>query len=330
MTSLDPHTYLEPRHDWTPDQAQALYDLNLSELVYLAASVHRARFQPGVIEKAQLLSIKTGGCPEDCGYCSQSVHYDTGTPASKLMDVDAVAQAARDAKANGAQRFCMGAAWRDLKDRDVEKVCALIGAVKAEGLETCVTLGMLKDGQAERLKQAGLDYYNHNLDTSREFYGEVIRTRTYQDRLDTLTRVRDAGVSVCCGGILGLGETKEDRIGLLVELAHIAPHPESVPVNRLAPIAGTPLQDAPAVDDLDFVRAIALARIMMPASVVRLSAGRESMSETMQAMCFLAGANSIFIGEKLLTAPNAGDADEALLGALGARCAPAKTPALAS
>jgi biotin synthase len=332
--SLDPQTYLTPRFDWTPEQAAAIYDLNLSELVYLAASVHRARFQPGAIEKAQLLSIKTGGCPEDCGYCSQSVKYETGTPASKLMAADAVRAAARQAKANGAQRFCMGAAWRDLKDRDVDKVCDLISAVKEEGLETCVTLGMLKDGQAERLKDAGLDFYNHNLDTSRDFYGQVIRTRTYDDRLATLDRVRRAGVSVCCGGILGLGETKADRVALFVELAHIAPHPESVPVNRLAPIRGTPLQDAAPVDDLDFVRAIATARIMMPASVVRLSAGRETMSETMQAMCFLAGANSIFIGEKLLTAPNAGDADDALLGALGARnhdgeAAPAKAPALA-
>ncbi len=327
MTSLDPQHYLTPRHDWTPADAEAVHDLPLSELIFLAAGVHRARFTPGEIEKAQLLSIKTGGCPEDCGYCSQSAQHESGVKASKLMAVDAVRAAARQAKQNGAQRFCMGAAWRDLKDRDVEKVCDLISAVKDEGLETCVTLGMLKDGQAERLKDAGLDFYNHNLDTSREFYGEVIRTRTYQDRLDTLDRVRKAGVSVCCGGILGLGEEKSDRIGLLVELSHISPHPESVPVNRLAPIAGTPLSGAPAVDDLDFVRAIATARIMMPASVVRLSAGRESMSEVMQAMCFLAGANSIFIGEKLLTAPNAGDADAALMSALGAEAAPARKPA---
>ncbi len=322
--SLDPAAYRTPRHDWTLDEARAIYDLPFSELIWLAASVHRARFTPGVIEKAQLLSIKTGGCPEDCGYCSQSVKYETGTQATKLMDVDSVRSAARAAKQNGAQRFCMGAAWRDLKDRDVDKVCALISTVKDEGLETCVTLGMLKDGQAERLKQAGLDFYNHNLDTSREFYGQVIRTRTYDDRLETLDRVRKAGVSVCCGGILGLGETKDDRVGLLVELSHIAPHPESVPVNRLAPIAGTPLEHAAKVDDLDFVRAIATARIMMPASVVRLSAGRETMSETMQAMCFLAGANSIFIGEKLLTAPNAGDADVSLLDMLGAEPAPAR------
>ncbi|WP_022696685.1 biotin synthase BioB [Euryhalocaulis caribicus] len=306
------------RTDWTRAEAEALYRLPFSDLVFRAASVHRAFHDPGKIERAQLLSIKTGGCAEDCGYCSQSAKFDTGVKASKLMDKDSVMQVARAAKAKGADRFCMGAAWRSLKDRDVEKICDIVTSVKAEGLETCMTLGMLEEGQAERLADAGLDFYNHNLDTSREYYDKVITTRTYDDRLETLGRARKAGVKLCVGGILGLGEDQEDRVGLLLELSRLDPHPESVPVNRLVPVKGTPLAEAKSVKDLDFIRTVALARLMMPKSVVRLSAGRETMSETMQALCFLAGANSIFMGEALLTAPNAGDdADSALLAELG-------------
>ena len=267
-----------------------------------------------------LLSIKTGGCPEDCGYCSQSAKFDTGLDASKLMEVEAVLAEAAAAKAGGASRFCMGAAWRSPKDRDLEKVCAMVEGVKALGMETCVTLGMLTGDQAARLKQSGLDYYNHNLDTSPEYYREIITTRTYQDRLDTLEHVRDAGIHVCCGGIVGMGEALEDRVGMIVSLATLPVHPESVPINMLMQVEGTPLGHPQKLDPLDFVRTIAVARITMPASMVRLSAGREDMSEETQALCFLAGANSIFYGPKLLTTPNPGrDADMSLLDKLGLR-----------
>jgi len=311
------------RTDWTREEAERLYALPFVELIHRAQAVHRAHHDPDRVERAQLLSIKTGGCPEDCGYCSQSAKYDTGVKAEKLIDKDAVVDAARAARARGADRFCMGAAWRSLKERDVEKVCDIVSAVKAEGLETCMTLGMLEEGQAERLKAAGLDFYNHNLDSSREYYDRVVTTRSYDERLQTLARARAAGVKLCCGGILGLGESDADRVGLLLELARLDPHPESVPINRLVPVGGTPLAESAPVGDLDFVRVVALARLMMPASVVRLSAGRETMSETMQALCFLAGANSIFMGETLLTAPNAGDdSDTRLLAALGLNAQP--------
>ena len=301
---LDIEALSKPRCDWTPEEAARIYRAPFNDLLFAAQSVHRRHHKANEVQKSQLLSIKTGGCAEDCGYCSQSAFHETGLKASKLMPVDEVLEKARTAKAGGATRFCMGAAWRSLKDRDVDAVCAMIEGVKAEGLETCVTLGMLEDGQAERLKSAGLDYYNHNLDTSREYYGSVISTRTYQDRLDTLARVRQAGVNICCGGIIGMGEGEDDRIGLLVELARLDPHPESVPINHLVGVAGTPLGGAKPLDGFDFVRAIAAARLMMPRAVVRLSAGREGMSREVQALCFLAGANSIFVGEELLTTPN--------------------------
>jgi biotin synthase len=301
---LDIEALSKPRCDWTAEEAARIYRAPFNDLLFAAQSVHRRHHKANEVQKSQLLSIKTGGCAEDCGYCSQSAFHETGLKASKLMPVDEVLEKARTAKAGGATRFCMGAAWRSLKDRDVDAVCAMIEGVKAEGLETCVTLGMLEDGQAERLKSAGLDYYNHNLDTSREYYGSVISTRTYQDRLDTLARVRQAGVNICCGGIIGMGEGEDDRIGLLVELARLDPHPESVPINHLVGVEGTPLGGAKPLDGFDFVRAIAAARLMMPRSVVRLSAGREGMSRELQALCFLAGANSIFVGEELLTTSN--------------------------
>jgi len=301
-------------------ELKALYELPLPELMFRAAEVHRANFDPAEVQISTLLSIKTGGCPEDCAYCPQAAQYDTGVKAEKLMDLDAVLAEARAAKAAGAQRFCMGAAWRSPKDRDVENVSAMVAGVKALGLETCVTLGMLTGAQARRLKQSGLDYYNHNLDTSPEFYGEIITTRTYQDRLDTLAHVRQAGIHVCCGGIVGMGEGLEDRVGMIATLAGLPVHPESVPINMLVRVEGTPLAQAAKLDALDFVRTIAVARIAMPGSVVRLSAGREDMSEETQALCFLAGANSIFYGPKLLTTPNPGrDRDMALLDKLGLR-----------
>ena len=303
----------EPRHDWTPREVEVLFDLPFAELMFRAASVHRANFDPTEIQLSQLLSVKTGGCAEDCGYCSQSASFDTGLKATKLMAVDGVLSAAAEAKAGGAQRFCMGAAWRDLKDRDLPAVSAMISGVKAMGLETCVTLGMLTGEQAKALKTAGLDYYNHNLDTSPEDYGRVITTRTYQDRLDTLAHVREAGVSVCSGGIVGMGETREARAGLLHALATLPEHPGSVPINELVPIPGTPLGDSPHLDGIEFVRTIAVARIVCPKSVVRLSAGRDGMSRELQALCFLAGANSMFIGGKLLTTPLPGAADDASL-----------------
>jgi len=308
----------EPRHDWTVEEVEALFELPFTELVFRAAEIHRRWFNPAEVQLSQLLSVKTGGCAENCGYCSQSSHFDTGLKASKLMEADEVIAEATKAKAGGAQRFCMGAAWRDLKDRDVPKVAEMISGVKALGLETCATLGMLTAEQAKALKDAGLDYYNHNLDTSPEYYGKVVTTRTYQDRLDTLEHVREAGIHTCCGGIVGMGETRRDRAGLLHALATLPAHPDSLPVNDLMPIAGTPLGDSDPVEGLEFVRTIAVARIVCPKSVVRLSAGREHMSREQQALCFLAGANSVFIGEQLLTTTNPGeDADTALLAELG-------------
>jgi len=318
-TLIDP---AQPRHDWTLEEVEALFELPFTELVFRAAETHRRWFDPTEVQLSQLLSVKTGGCAENCGYCSQSQHFDTGVPASKLMAADAVIAAAKQARDGGAQRFCMGAAWRDLKDRDLPKVAAMIAGVKALGLETCATLGMLKPDQAKALKDAGLDYYNHNLDTGPEYYGQVVTTRTYQDRLDTLEHVRAAGVNVCCGGILGLGETRRDRASLLHQLAILPEHPGSIPINDLMPIPGTPLGDKAiedgGVDGLEFVRAIAVARILCPKSVVRLSAGREHMSRELQALCFLAGANSVFLGSRLLTTANpALDQDEKLFADLG-------------
>lgn len=308
------------RHDWTREEVRALFALPFPELVFRAAAVHRVNFDPTAVQISTLLSIKTGGCPEDCAYCPQAARYKTGVKAERLMDLDAVLAAARAAKAAGASRFCMGAAWRSPKDRDLDAVCAMVEGVKALGLETCVTLGMLTAGQARRLKASGLDYYNHNLDTSPEYYGQIITTRTYQDRLETLGHVRDAGIHVCCGGIVGMGESLEDRIGMIATLASLPVHPESVPINLLVRVEGTPLARASRLDPLDFVRTVAVARICMPGSVVRLSAGRDDMSEEMQALCFLAGANSIFYGPRLLTTPNPDcDRDLALLGKLGLR-----------
>jgi biotin synthase len=309
---------LIPRSDWTAAEIAALFALPFPELMFRAQSVHRAHFDPSQVQVSQLLSIKTGGCPEDCGYCTQSVHNNTGLKATKLMEVEAVLEQARTAKASGVSRFCMGAAWRNPKDKDLDTVCAMVEGVKALGMETCVTLGMLTDGQALRLKESGLDYYNHNLDTSPEYYRHVITTRTYQDRLDTLEAVRTAGINVCCGGIVGMGESQSDRVGLIHALATLPVHPESVPINVLVG-TGTPAADtSPKLPHLDFVRTIAVARITMPKSMVRLSAGREDMSDEAQALCFMAGANSIFYGPKLLTTPNPGaDADRALFAKLG-------------
>ena len=306
------------RHDWTREEIRALFALPFPELIFQAQTVHRINFDPTQVQISTLLSIKTGGCPEDCAYCPQSSAYETELKASKLMDVEAVLAEARAAKAAGASRFCMGAAWRSPKDRDLDKVCEMVEGVKALGMESCVTLGMLTGPQAERLKDSGLDYYNHNLDTSPEFYGDIISTRTYQDRLDTLETVRDAGISVCCGGIVGMGEGAEDRVGMIHALATLPSHPESVPINMLVQVEGTPLAGGAALDPIDFVRTIAVARITMPESMVRLSAGREDMPDETQALCLLAGANSIFYGPKLLTTPNpAQDRDMRLLEKLG-------------
>ena len=306
------------RRDWTRAEVGALFDLPFPELMFHAQRIHRMHFDPREVQISTLLSIKTGGCPEDCAYCPQSAHYEAGVKADKLMDAEAVIAEARAAKHNGASRFCMGAAWRNPKDRDLDAVCTMVEGVKALGLETCATLGMLTGGQARRLKDSGLDYYNHNLDTSPEFYGAIITTRTYRDRLDTLDHVRAAGINVCCGGIVGMGEGRDDRIGMIVALATLPAHPESVPINMLVQVEGTPLATGRALDPIEFVRTIAVARITMPASVVRLSAGREEMSEETQALCFVAGANSIFYGPKLLTTPNPGrDRDRALLDKLG-------------
>jgi biotin synthase len=308
------------RHDWTRGEIRDLFALPFPDLIFQAQSVHRANFDPAEVQVSTLLSIKTGGCPEDCAYCPQSAKYDTGVKAGKLMSLDKVLAEAQSAKDAGASRFCMGAAWREPKDRDMDQVCAMIEGVRAMGLETCVTLGMLTDAQARRLKASGLDYYNHNLDTSPEFYGEIITTRTYQERLDTLDHVRDAGIHVCCGGIVGMGEGPEDRVGMIHALATLPVHPESVPINMLVQVEGTPLQGKSALDPIEFVRTIAVARITMPRSMVRLSAGREDMTDETQALCFLAGANSIFYGPKLLTTPNPGaDRDRQLMDRLGLR-----------
>lgn len=301
------------RTDWTQGEVEALFNLPFMDLLYSAQTLHRQFFDPNEVQISTLLSIKTGGCPEDCGYCPQSASFDTGLKASKLMEVEKVLAEARAAKAQGASRFCMGAAWRSPKDRDLDTVCAMVEGVKAMGMETCVTLGMLRPDQALKLKEAGLDYYNHNLDTSPEHYDKVITTRTYQDRLDTLDAVRTAGINVCCGGIMGLGEGRSDRAGLIRTLATLPAHPDSVPINLLVKVEGTALDQVDAVDPIEFVRTIAVARITMPASVVRLSAGREDMSEEMQALCFAAGANSIFYGERLLTTPNPAQARDGLL-----------------
>jgi biotin synthase len=314
----------EPRHDWTLEEVEALYELPFTELVFRAADVHRRAFDPAEVQMSQLLSIKTGGCAENCGYCSQSAHFDTGLEATKLMDPETVIAEAMKARAAGAQRFCMGAAWREPKARDMPKLLAMIAGVKALGMETCATLGMLTPNQARALKASGLDYYNHNLDTGPDYYADVVTTRTYQDRLDTLAAVRAEGISVCCGGIVGMGESRRDRAGLLQTLANLPEHPESVPVNALVPIEGTPLGDKVAaegeIDGLEFARTIAVARIVCPRSVVRLSAGRETMSRELQALCFLAGANSIFVGARLLTTSNPEmDEDSRLFADLGLR-----------
>ena len=306
------------RHDWTRGEVATLFALSFNDLLFQAQSLHRKYFNPGEVQISTLLSIKTGGCPEDCAYCPQSARYDTGVKAEKLMALDSVLKEAEAAKARGASRFCMGAAWREPKDRDLDAVCGMVEGVKKLGLETCATLGMLTGDQARRLKNAGLDFYNHNLDSSPDFYGDIITTRTYEERLETLAHVRSAGIHVCCGGIIGMGESEDDRAGLIATLACLDPHPESVPINALVRVAGTPLAEEPPVDAIDFVRTIAVARITMPKSMVRLSAGREEMSDETQALCFLAGANSIFYGPKLLTTPNPdSDRDQTLMARLG-------------
>jgi len=309
----------QPRHDWQRHEADALYALPFSDLIFQAQSIHRTNFDPNHVETASLLSIKTGGCAEDCGYCSQSAHYDTGLKATKLMDQDAVVATAQRAKDAGASRFCMAAAWRNPKDKDLDRVCDMVSAVKGLGMETCATLGMLTDDQAKRLHAAGLDFYNHNVDTSPEFYGKIITTRTMQDRIDTLSRAHDAGLKTCCGGIIGMGEQVEDRLGMLLLLANMPHHPDSVPINMWNEVKGVPVNDtAERPDPIALVRMIAVARIMMPKSVVRLSAGRQYMTDELQALCFLAGANSIFIGDVLLTTKNPQtDRDAELLGRLG-------------
>lgn len=307
-----------PSSSWSISQVESLYDLSFQALMARAAQVHHEYFPDGDIELATLLSIKTGGCPEDCSYCPQAARYHTGVEATKLMDLDEVLVAAKAAKAAGSNRFCMGAAWREPKDRDIEKVALMIREVKALGLETCATLGMLEENQAKALSEAGLDFYNHNLDTSEDFYGSVIKTREYQDRIDTLGHVRNSGMSVCCGGIIGMGESRRQRASLIARLANLSPYPESVPINHLVPVAGTPLADQPPLDPLEFVRTIAVARITMPKARVRLSAGRQELGKAVQAMCFMAGANSIFYGDKLLTTNNPeAEADRALLKDLG-------------
>ncbi len=322
------------KHDWTRAEIATLFDLPFDELMFRAQNVHRQSHAAGEVQLCTLLSIKTGGCPEDCGYCSQSASASSGVKAEKLMDVDAVLASAREAKAAGSQRFCMGAAWRNPKDRDMDAIIQMVKGVRDLGMESCMTLGMLTREQAQRLGAAGLDYYNHNIDTSPENYGNVISTRSFQDRLDTLAEVRAAGMSVCCGGIVGMGETREDRVGFVHALATLPKHPESVPVNALVPVKGTVLGDMLAdtpmakIDDIEFIRTIAVARITMPLSMVRLSAGRESLSDTAQALAFMAGANSIFTGDKLLTTANAGDdRDAALFSKLGLKPMQAPEPA---
>jgi biotin synthase len=306
------------RHDWTREEIGQLFALPFADLIFRAQGIHRQNFSANEVQMSTLLSIKTGGCPEDCGYCSQSASHETGLKASKLMEIEAVLADAKAAKESGATRFCMGAAWRSPKDKDLDSVCAMVEGVKALGMETCVTLGMLTGPQAERLKNSGLDYYNHNIDTSPEYYKEIITTRTFEDRLDTLAHVRDAGINVCCGGIVGMGEAEDDRIGMIHALATLPEHPQSVPINALMKVKGTRLGDSEPIDPIDFVRTIAVARITMPKSFVRLSAGRSNMSDETQALCFLAGANSIFVGTKLLTTPNPqADHDTKLFEKLG-------------
>lgn len=306
------------RHDWSGAEVQALFELPFNDLLFQAQAVHRAHFDPNRVQISTLLSIKTGACPEDCKYCPQSGIYNTGLEKEKLLELERVLEEAQAARASGATRFCMGAAWRSPREKDMPHVLNMVREVKALGMETCMTLGMLTQEQAGQLAEAGLDYYNHNLDTSPEYYGEIITTRTYQDRLDTLGNVRGAGMKVCCGGIVGMGEDQEDRVGLLVQLANLPEHPESVPINMLVRVAGTPLESAEDLDPFEFIRTIAVARIMMPRSHVRLSAGREDMNEQMQALAFFAGANSIFYGEKLLTTPNPeANRDMALFSRLG-------------
>ena len=314
------------RHNWNPPELHALFDLPLLELLFRAACVHRQVFDPSEMQIATLLSIKTGGCPEDCAYCPQSQRYQTGVTAQKMLEPDVVAEKAREAKQAGASRFCMGAAWRELKDRDLAKVVAMIREIKALGLESCATLGMLTAAQAAALKEAGLDFYNHNLDTSPDYYTSIIQTRQYQERLQTLEHVRNAGIKTCCGGIIGLGETREQRVGLLLALANLPAHPQSVPINQFVQVAGTPLHGTKPLDSFEFVRMIAVARCIMPRTFVRLSAGRHAMSDEMQALCFFAGANSIFYGDTLLTTPNnATSADQRLLQRLGLRAIPVTT-----
>ncbi len=326
MTIYPQFSETEPRHNWTRDEVEGLFTQPFNDLIFAAQTVHRAHFDANEVQFSQLLSIKTGGCPEDCGYCNQSASFDTGLKASKLMQVEAVLSEAQKAKDGGATRFCMGAAWREPKDRDMAAVCAMIKGVKAMGMETCMTLGMLSDDQTTKLRDAGLDYYNHNIDTSPEYYDKVISTRVFQDRLDTLERVRNAGMNVCCGGIVGMGEQDSDRVGMLMALANLPEHPQSVPINALMPTTGTPLGQSDELHPVEFARMIAVARIMMPKSVVRLSAGRENMSDEMQALCFLAGANSIFVGEKLLTTSNPGKThDDVLIERLGLRSMDAHT-----
>jgi len=316
------------RHDWTREDVTALFEMPFNDLLFAAQTAHRRHFDPNEVQQSELLSIKTGGCPEDCGYCSQSAKFETGLKASKLMDVDKVLAEAAKAKDRGATRYCMGAAWRNPKDRDLDAVCDMVRGVKDMGMEACVTLGMLTEDQALRLRDAGLDYYNHNIDTGREYYSDIITTRTFDDRIDTLAHVRDAGIHVCSGGIIGMGEEQKDRADMLMELANLPEHPESVPINSLMKVGGTPLGEVEDLDPLEFVRTIAVAKIMMPASMVRLSAGREHMSDELQALCFLAGANSIFVGDKLLTTDNPGeDHDKALLARLGMKPMAAHTAA---
>jgi biotin synthase len=318
MTAPDLDRLGTVRNDWSLEEARALFALPFNDLLYHAQRVHRMTFDPNRVQVSTLLSIKTGACPEDCAYCPQSVRYETGLGREELLDLGQVLEAARAAKGNGATRFCMGAAWRNPKPKQLEQVKAMVREVSALGLETCATLGMLTPEQARELKDAGLDYYNHNLDTSEAFYGEIITTRTYQDRLDTLQAVREAGLAVCCGGILGMGESELDRVQLLHTLATLPQHPESVPINQLVQVEGTPLHGLPPLDPLELVRTIATARLLMPKSYLRLSAGRTEMSDAVQALCFLAGANSIFYGEKLLTTPNPGRSrDEELFARLG-------------
>ena len=309
---------LSPRTNWTVAQIEGLFASPFNDLLMQAQQVHRANFDPNEVELATLLSVKTGGCPEDCGYCPQAARYHTGVESEPTLPLDVVLEHARAAKDSGATRFCMGAAWRQPKQRDIERVSAMVSAVKAMGLETCATLGMLDDGQARQLKDAGLDYYNHNIDTAPDYYGEIVTTRDYQDRLDTIQHVRDAGINVCCGGIVGMGETRTQRAGLIAQLANLDPYPESVPINNLVQVPGTPLNGVTAIDPLEFVRTVAVARIAMPGARVRLSAGRRELGDGIQALCFLAGANSIFYGDKLLTTGNPEvEADRDLFARLG-------------